>query len=439
MTSRLTRRELVAWLAAGSGAIATGSLIAAGGDRSSTGSPRSTAPPSEPAVPSDTSAPSLPTTAADGRIAEASTESVPGDRLLVVVELPGGNDGLSTVVPYASGRYHDVREATLIPEDEVLTLDDEIGLHPELVGLHRDGVAVVEGVGSTRPDGSHFEMQQRWWAGSSVATDGATGWIGRLGDALATPDAPTTVLSVGSGAHPIIRSRTNSGLSMPDADAVWAVAGAEPDDELRAAYQRALRSFTDLESPLRTAMTDGFSFADQLVDLSLDEDDADGLGYEGWGLGRSLQFAASVFTADVGIRVVHARTEGDYDTHDGHAWKHPGLMRELDANLAAFRQDIARRGLADRVVIMTTSEFGRTFRENGSGGLDHGTSSTMLITGPGMAGRHGEAPSYTDLDDNDDLRATVPVESYLGGVVQGWLGVPADEVVGSDHEPLDLV
>ncbi len=129
---------------------------------------------------------------------------------------------------------------------------------------------------------------------------------------------------------------------------------------------------------------------------------------------------------------MHVSMSGDFDTHEGHAWRHPELMRELDTNLAAFHDDLDQRGIGDSVMVMTTSEFGRTLSENASGGLDHGTASTVLLSGPGtgdqLGWRHGALPSLTDLDDNNDVKATVPLEEYLGGVVEGWLGVPATEV-----------
>ncbi|MFK8024541.1 MAG: DUF1501 domain-containing protein [Ilumatobacter sp.] len=361
-------------------------------------------------------------------------------RVLVVVEMPGGNDGLSMAVPAADPAYYDLRSDTAIAADEVLDLDGRLGLNPALGRLHARGVGVVEGVGSTVPDGSHFEMQGRWWAGDSSSSSSATGWIGRVADVFARDSSaagPAAALSVGSGAHPIIASATGSTVSMPHADALWAVAGAAPDDEFASLYQGALRALASGSDPIALAMHDGLAFADTVVDLSVDDESAERLGYD-WGLGRSLRFAAAVLTADVGIRVVHVQTQGDYDTHEGHSWKYPELMREIDANLGAFHQDLDERGLSDNVMVMTASEFGRTARENGSSGLDHGTASTMLLSGPGVNGVLGEAPSLTRLDDNDDLIATVPLESYLGGVVESWLGVPADEIFGIGTEALRL-
>jgi len=432
----MSRREMIAWLAAATGAATTGSVLLLDRPRSeplggaANGGRRATTPASAPG------------TAAAPQAVGVDPTADTSDRLLVVVELSGGNDGLSTAVPYGSGAYYDLRDHTAIAEADVLDLDGSIGLHPNLVGLHERGVGIVEGIGSMQPDGSHFEMQQRWWAGDSDLADTTTGWIGRLADTLRPGGDTTTAataLSVARGAHPIIRSATGSTISMPGTDALGAVAGAiEDDDRMRWVYQRALRQFAAGATPVSTAMSDGIAFADQMVALGLDDESATELGYDEWGFGASLQFAAAVFDGGVGVRVVHVETEGDYDTHEGHAYRHPELMRELDTNISAFHRDLERRGLGDRVMVMTTSEFGRTALENASGGLDHGTASTMLLSGPGASGRLGEAPSLTRRDDNDDLVATAPFEAYLGGVVEGWMGVPSSEIFDPSIAPMPL-
>ncbi len=444
MPTPMSRRELIAWLAAGTGAAAaTGALVFDDDDprpspqRSNSGPPDTTAPPPTDAVtPTD----------------ERTMSPRPGDPLLVVVEMPGGNDGLSMVVPFGSGAYDDARDGTAIAASDALAVDGQVGLHPNLAGLHAHGVGIVEGIGSTEPDGSHFEMLNRWWAGQSrPPVDGTTGWIGRLADVMATPDSPTPAVTISPGAHPITRSRTPSTMAIPGLDALEVVAGASPDDRFMSAYQQTLGAFAG--SPSGGAMTvvesadaverhrevlgSTLGFAERLLsdDRSTDPEAA---GYSWSGLHIGLWLAATLFDADAGIRVVHVPMDGDFDTHEGHTWRHPELMTDLDTGLTAFRSDLASRGLADRVLVMTTSEFGRTLKENGSNGLDHGTSSTALLLGGGMSGRVGEAPDFSTLDENGELVATLPFESYLGGVVEGWLGVPAGDVFDLPTAALDL-
>lgn len=438
MPAHMSRRELIAWLAAATGATATGVAVLGDGRRASS-------------TQSSASTSIRPTNAAGADVEDVREPgagiSIDGPPLLVVIEMPGGNDGLSTVVPYGRGQYYDLREQTAIAASDVLTLDDEIGLHPALTRLHERGVTLVEGIGSFEPDGSHFEMLARWWAGastrSSMTSVAETGWLGRVADLLDDGSTPATVISIGSGAHPIVRSRGAGTVSLRGADDVNTVVGADSDDEFRSAFQAALHQLgeqpdgapgPDMLSAVRGSIADTLTFAERLGA----QPEQDESTYPSSGLGESLRFASSVFAAEAGVRVVHVTMDGDFDTHEGHSWKHPNLMADLDESLAAFDADLRRRGLSNRVLTMTTSEFGRTVRENDSGGLDHGTASTGLLIGPRTGARLGAAPSLTRFDDNDDLVATMAFESYLGGVVEGWLGVPASEVFGPGIEPLDL-
>ena len=437
MPTQMSRREVIAWLAAGTGAAAAGASVLLNDSGSPAAAPRMTS---------------------DGRVLESTGRTtmprsvappVGGERLLVVLEMLGGNDGMSMVVPYGSAAYYDMRQDTAIAQNEVLQIDDEVGLHPNLNKMHKRGITLVEGVGSTVPNGSHFEMAARWWGGHSAVVDDKTGWIGRLADILNDGSTPASALSIGSGAHPIARSVGGKALSIPSVDAIHAVVGADSDDVLSSSFQHALRGFADGQDGvpstglIRNTLTETLDFAERLTAAQGGEGNEvesrrERLGYSNSGLSDSLLLAANVFAAETGVRVLHATMDGDFDTHEGHSWRHPELMQDLDDSLEGFHNDLAERGLQDRVMVMTTSEFGRTTAENGSGGLDHGAASVAFLSGPGTGGRRGEYASLTDLDENDDMKATVPLESYIGGVVEGWLGVPSSEVFGT-ATPLSVI
>jgi uncharacterized protein (DUF1501 family) len=148
--------------------------------------------------------------------------------------------------------------------------------------------------------------------------------------------------------------------------------------------------------------------------------------------------AARLLAADYGTRIVHVPMRSDFDTHEDHVSRHASLMDELAAALDAFHRDLDRLGISDRVLVMTTSEFGRRAGDNGSGGLDHGTASVALVTGPVTPGRYGQPPSLTELDENDNLVATVGFDSYYGSIAEGWFGVPAGDLFDTTPERLDL-
>jgi uncharacterized protein (DUF1501 family) len=188
---------------------------------------------------------------------------------------------------------------------------------------------------------------------------------------------------------------------------------------------------------LRDLATQSVSFSNVLIGVDNGEDEEDESPYPSSDLGQGLRLAAQLFAAEQGIRIVHVPMHQDFDTHDDHSGRYGGLMDDFDSSVAAFFADLDARGLSDRVLLMTTSEFGRTLRDNDSGGLDHGTASNMLLMGPVNPGRFGEHPSLTDLDDHENVKATMGLDTYYATVAEAWFGVPASEVIDSGAAPLE--
>jgi uncharacterized protein (DUF1501 family) len=159
---------------------------------------------------------------------------------------------------------------------------------------------------------------------------------------------------------------------------------------------------------------------------------------KGGSLGRQLSVAADLIAADVGVRIVHARI-GGFDTHENHLNRHSELMAEVDAAIDGFLQQIELDGEADRVLVATTSEFGRRVAENNQG-LDHGAASVMLLAGAGVtAGRYGSAPSIDGLDENGNLKTEVQFDSYLATLAERWLGVEGASVLPNNPELLEVL
>lgn len=443
MSAPISRRELLKWASAGAGAAAVGIGTYAAG--------RGGAPARPAVLSSSATAASMPATTLERRPEnttmppQTAPAPVPpaidlSQRVLVVVEMTGGNDGLSMVVPYANGTYYDMRQHTAIGEADVLAIDGEVGYHPSLPYVYERGAAILQGVGTWETDGSHFEMLARWWAGAmSAGGIRDTGFLGRLADAIGDPSAPAVAMSVGSGASPAIASRSVGTLAIPGADAAGYLAGAGDDDPFRRLFQDGVAAFgtgvpmLELDRRLRDLSSQSVAFSNILLGVDPGDEDP----YPSSDLGQGLRLAAQMFAAEQGIRIVHVPMHQDFDTHDDHSGRYGGLMDDFDASVAAFFADLDARGLSDRVLLMTTSEFGRTLRDNDSSGLDHGTASNVLLMGPVNPGRYGEHPSLTDLDDNENVKATMGLDTYLATVAEGWFGVPASEVLDTGATPLE--
>lgn len=430
---RLTRRQMLAGLALGGGAGAATWAIGRGG------SPTATPVPADPSPGSPTTTPAP----AAGDPSLTAVDALPGqltpapvaERILVVIELEGGNDGLSTVVPAGTGRYYDLRPQNSVASDEVLPLDDELGLNPGLARLYRRQKAVVEGVGPVDGSLSHFQMAARWETGDPTGRNSLrSGFLARLADALDTGEG-TVGLSV-AGFTPRFHNATAPTLSIDSADQLSVLSD---DRWIYPRYRRTMAGITGGPLANRIAASwqqlqeIGAALPDELTKL----DKSDPMVADGGELGVGLATAAQLLEAGIGVRVVHARLTG-FDTHYGFDWRYPELMAKLDVAVDGFLAKMHALGWANRVLVATTSEFGRRVKQNGSG-FDHGAASSMLLFGPVIPGRYGQTPSLTDLDGDGNLKVAVPFDVYLGTLAQSWLGVDAAAVLPTAPEVLPIV
>jgi uncharacterized protein (DUF1501 family) len=362
-------------------------------------------------------------------------------RSLVVLQMAGGNDGLSMVVPYADPAYRSLRGRTAVDVATVIRVDERVGLHPKLRRIALRGPAIVAGVGVASPDLSHFEMMRRWWTGDpGAATSYDTGFLGRVCDAVGDPAAPAVGVSLGAGPTPALTAdrvvtlslQPSSGGSFPSPgdggtlDRVWLAAC------------RAMATAEPAGPPLLGASRRGAAQAIAFADLAA-RLPAPGDGFPATDTGSQLRLAGQLLAADHGIRVIHVPLSGDFDTHTNVVDRYPQLMDELDGAVDAFLTDLERRGLADRVLVATTSEFGRRAGDNGSGGLDHGTAACALILGPVAPGVHGELSRLDRLDPDGNLVATTNLTDYYATLAESWMGVPANDVLPGHPTPLSGV
>ena len=374
--------------------------------------------------------------------AEPKPRLLPGavdGRVLVIVEMRGGNDGLSTVIPMDNSALYDLRPDLATPEQDILKLSNRVGLHPELHRLHSWGVTTVEGVGAPTASLSHFAMQERWARGDMGGDDATfrTGFLGRLTDAVDN-GSPLVGVST-SGPSAALYSAQASTLSFNDPGQLWFL--RQNDWAAAQQYRRGVEAMSQPGDPYRVLidLADATSDLDEWEDYGDAEDGSaiKDMVDHGGNLGRDLLLASELIHADVGVRVIHAVIDG-FDTHDDHRWAHPDLLGKVDAAVGGFLRRVDDLGMGDRVLVATTSEFGRRVGQNGQG-LDHGVASSMLVAGPIPDRQLGEPPPLHDLDEDGNLRPTVPFDRYLAGLAQDWLGVEAASVLPNTPEPLAIL
>jgi uncharacterized protein (DUF1501 family) len=356
-------------------------------------------------------------------LAGTSVEKHP-ERILVVIELAGGNDGLNTVVPYSDPAYYRARPKLGITEHDAIKAGEGFGFHPSMVGferLYKDGMlGVVHGCGYDHPSLSHFSSMGFWHTG--VPNGGESyGWLGRLADRTYDTHTRNMIVNVGNSQSLAVRSASHPPLVFDD-PARFRRDGA--DDEKRALAELSRpRTTTNatLEFLAATAQnaTESSDFVRQTTG-----DYQTPIDYGiGGGLSNNLRRVTSLIAAGMPTRLYYVTYAGNsFDTHVQQADLHSRLLMYTADAVHGFVADLKRLGRADEVAVMIFTEFGRRVEENGSLGTDHGTATPMFIVGkPVRGGFYGKHPSLTDLDDGN-MKMTTDFRRVYATLIKEWLG-----------------
>ena len=367
------------------------------------------------------------------------------DRILVVFQFSGGNDGLSTIVPHGVDEYYKSRPRLAIPKKQVRAIDDEIGVvetAESFKEMYDEGNAtVVQGVGYPNPNRSHFVSMDYWHTGVNSGPVPPTGWIGRAMDDLDPSGEETrSILHIGTARNLAIEGTQHRPISFREAQNFgW----AGPKDG-QAAFEKMNRQEQGGRGPLdviRQTAVDAVAASKQIRRAAND--------YRTpikWPRGpggptkaaTDLRTVAALINADFPARVYYV-SQGGFDTHFGQKNTHPGLMKEWSQAIKAFHDDLVRMKQDHRVLMLSFSEFGRRVKENFSQGTDHGVAGPVFLYGTPVAGGViGKHPSLTDLD-KGDLKAGIDFRSIYAGIAQDWLQTDPLKVIGDGFEPLSFL
>ncbi len=394
----------------------------------------------------------------------SSAAGIPEDRILVVVQLGGGNDGLNTVVPYGMPQYFKARPGIAIKENEALKLSkaDGVGLHPQMGGLkslYDEGMAtIIQGVGYPNPNRSHFKSMDIWQTADTDAT--GDGWLGRYFDSeccgfgkgesgkreqamkTASDAGGPPGIAIGRSAPLAMEGRQVKPVAFESPE-LFKWSGADIHRSLGAPYQQLTR---------RTDGTNGESNAAFLMRTSMDAQISSemirkavelkpSVAYPGGQLSNQLSMVASMIRAGLKTRVYYV-THGSFDTHAGQGGaqgRHGQLLNQFAASVKSFYDDLKAQGNAERVLTLSFSEFGRRVAQNASQGTDHGTAAPMFLLGPMVKpGVFGDHPSLTDLDDGD-LKFKIDFRSVYAGVLNDWLRADADKILDGSFKAVKLM
>ena len=390
------------------------------------------------------SALSLPLTTAPAWAAGAGLGK---DHTLILIELEGGNDGLNTLIPYRDDNYRRVRPTLALSGREVLQVGSDMGLHPSLSNLaqgwERGEVRLVEGVGYPNPNRSHFRSIEIWNAGLGADTKETQGWVSRLMDQDSL-GLDADGIALGGEMGPLRGPGRFTGLEeieqffdQAEALRTAGVLGGYDDtmgdgasmmhsvrpsggnaalDHLLSVHSNAVGTADLLERKLRQASTRDFDMPDSTL---------------------GLQLAAALQLLDAGVTTpVLKVSHGGFDTHAYQAEAHAFLLQELDDAMRGFERAARDMGIWNNVTLMTYSEFGRRFHENGSEGTDHGTAAPVILAGGKVAGGFGGARPSLEAKDliEDDMVHTTDFRSVYSGIAQDLWGLDPAAAVNGQFE-----
>jgi uncharacterized protein (DUF1501 family) len=365
-----------------------------------------------------------------GRTAQAA---IGKGKILVMVQLSGGNDALNTLVPFTNGAYYNARPTLAIGKKDVLALNNDVGFHPALkpwMKLWDAGeIGLIQGVGYPNPNRSHFESMAIWHTADPKARD-SEGWIGKIAEKYGDPFCAT---NFGNTTPQALRG---ADIILPSIGSIDRFQ-LKIRDEAKPAFDLMLsEKLEGRAESLRGATNQMLSDMDK-VQKGITKYKA-GAAYPEDKFAESLRDVARMIAADVGPRVFYTSL-GGFDTHAGQPEDHPALLDTLSSAVTAFRADLERQGRADDVIVLVFSEFGRRLAENASAGTDHGKAGLMFAIGKGIkGGLYGAQPDLEKLDDGDPVMTTDFRQVYATALDK-WLNIPSRDILGSSFNAIGFI
>ncbi len=363
-----------------------------------------------------------------------------GNRVLVVLQMSGGNDGLNTVIPVRNDIYYKSRPKLGIEKNRALELTDEVGLHPALAGfkeLFDDGsLGIISGVGYPNPDRSHFRSMDIWQTASDSKDYVYTGWLGRYLDSQCHGcDKPTQALEIDDVLSLALKGDQMKGLALKDPQRLYNTSHQKYFKEVLADHktQEPVQPVDYLYKTMAETLTSAeYIFQQSKLQASSQQ-------YPKTGLGKSLQTIASLIFSDINTKVYYLSLVS-FDTHVNQQGEQQRLFGEMNDAVKSFVADLKSNNRFQDVLLMTFSEFGRRVSQNASDGTDHGTANTMFLLGGGLKqkGLINEMPDLSDLDEGD-LRYKIDFKDVYATVLNKWLGADDYNILGKKFNHLDFI
>lgn len=361
----------------------------------------------------------------------------PGNKVLVVLQLSGGNDGLNTVIPVRNDIYYRQRPKLGIKKENALMLNDEAAIHealPFFKELYDDGsLGIMNNVGYPNPDRSHFRSMDIWQSASESNQYLSSGWLGRYLDAQCSGcEKPVQALEIDDVLSLAMKGEDLKGIAVTDPKKLFNTSNEKFFREINAAHDHEEAAADYLYKTLSETL----SSADYIYQQSKKYQPQN---YPATGLGKNMKTIASLILSDITTKVYYVSV-GSFDTHVNQQNQQNRLFKEINDAMSAFVKDLKANNRFQDVMLMTFSEFGRRVAQNASGGTDHGTANNMFFVSGGLKEK-GILNALPDLEnlDQGDLKHTVDFKSVYATMLHNWLGADDTKILGKKHELLKFI
>ena len=364
----------------------------------------------------------------------------PGNKVVVILQLSGGNDGLNTVIPVRNDIYYKSRPKLGIEKTKALSITDEVGLHPELTAFadafHNGDLGIMNSVGYPNPDRSHFRSMDIWQTASASNQFINSGWIGRYLDAQCNGcGKPTQALEIDDILSLALKGEQMNGLAFKDPKRLFGTSNEKFFKDISSQHD----GHHD-EKPvdyLYKTMAETLSSADYIFKQSKAHPST--LDYPNTNLGKDLKTIASLIYSDINTKVYYVSL-GSFDTHINQEQQQQRLFKEMNDAVGAFIKDLKANNRFNDVLFFTFSEFGRRVSQNASGGTDHGTANSMFLIGGGLQqkGIINAMPDLNDLDQGD-LKYKVDFKNVYATILNKWLSADDEKILGKQFDQLKFI
>ncbi len=361
--------------------------------------------------------------------------AIDSDRIVLFIKMNGGNDGLNTVIPFQDASYYQERPFVSIPNGQSLPITDTLALHPALESwqslFNEQKLAIIQGVGYIDGNLSHFRSSDIWDTGSDEDEDLTTGWLGRLleleypGFPNNAPDHPLAIQFNSANLLEFKTSESNTALYLYDPDTMYSLITGnyinDQNEEIPDTYGGDELAF------IRELDYMSFNYS-QVINEAAQNAPNTIMNYPNTNIGEQFKVTARLIAGGLATPFYRLYQHG-YDTHVEQLYRHEQLLSELADALNVFLTEMDTLSLLDRILIVTTSEFGRRVIENASEGTDHGTSAPVLVFGSQTnGGVFGVDPDLQNLDENGNLAVQFDYRQIYTTLMANWFGLNASTV-----------